>query len=101
MTEKQIKKESFKYVHETLKSLKKDIGNEYRASDFDERPSMQVTFAISHNGLNITYQTGDNSFTGPCYGLPYWAVVSLYRNSNCKKLADEVFDQLFEQLFAL
>lgn len=79
-----------------LMSLKHDIGDEYRASDDDERPSMSVTVSTDDEVSGWNYQTGDNSYTGGCYGQPHWAVISLYRNSNCHGLAREVADQLAE-----
>lgn len=79
-----------------LGELKKDIDDDYRASDdpSDNKPGMQVTFAT--DGEKWNYQTGDNSFTGNCYSLPYWAVISLYRDSNRRSLVNEIFSQWSE-----
>jgi hypothetical protein len=84
-----------------LKSLKGDIGDDYRASEDDDKPGMQVTFGLTVNddgSLSWNYQTGDNSYTGGAYGHPAWAVVSLYRRSNCKELAADAMDQALDQL---
>jgi len=80
-------------IYHLLGQLKKEIGDEYRASDDpgDNKPGMQVTLAT--DGERWNYQTGDNSYTGACYSLPYWATISLYRNSNRKCLVNEVFSQ--------
>jgi hypothetical protein len=82
-------------IYRLLVELKKQIGDEYRASDdpHDDKPGMSVTISADEEG-RWNYQTGDNSFTGGAYGLPYWAVISLYRNSNSRELASEVLDQL-------
>lgn len=93
-----MKTPSIKELSILLKQLKPQIGDEYRASDEDDKPGMCVTIGWSEDG-KWSYQTGDNSFTGGAYGYPHWAVVSLYRRSNCRELARDIIDQL-EQLAA-
>ena len=87
---------TIKDITDLLISLKSQICDDYRASDDpddDDMPGMQVT--ISTNGNDTwNYQTGDNSFSGGCYGDPYWAVISLYRRSNCRDLAREAINEL-------
>jgi hypothetical protein len=80
-----------------IKALKKDIGDEYRASDDpdDNTPAMSVTFGINDK-RQWSYQTGDNSFTGGAYGKPHWAVVTLTRRCDSKEIAREVLDQWAE-----
>jgi hypothetical protein len=80
-------------------ALKKDISDDYRASDDSEdtTPGMSVTIGASLDG-SWSYQTGDNSFTGGAYGHPHWAVVSLYRRSNSTEVAKDVLDQLAEAM---
>lgn len=84
-----------------LKSLKADIGDDYRASDDpeDDIPGMQITVA-TRNLEQWNYQTGDNSYTGACYSLPHWGVGSLYRRTNCKELAADLVNQMAEQVAA-
>ncbi len=86
-----------KEIYQLLVELKQTIGDDYRASDDpeDNTPGMCVTIGANEEG-KWNYQTGDNSFTGGAYGLPHWAVISLYRDSNCNTLAAEVLDQLAE-----
>lgn len=88
-----------------FKALKREIGDEYRASDDpgDDKPGMQVTIGFTpHNWRNDGrsmawgYQTGDNSFAGAAYHHPHWAVVSLYRRSNSRALAQECAEQIAE-----
>lgn len=82
-------------VYQLLVELKKDIGDDYRAYEDDDKPGMQVT--ISTNDFSKwSYQTGDNSFTGGCYGHRHWAVLSLYRSSNSRELAAEAIGELLE-----
>ena len=97
-------------IRARLVSLKSDIGDDYRASDDsdDTLPGMCVTIGCTPGRwdkdsfpkefipCSWSYQTGDNSFTGGAYGHPDWAVVSLYRRSNCTELARDVINQLAE-----
>lgn len=82
-------------IYKLLVALKKDITDEYRCSDDpdDNTPGMTVTFGTNDAQDSWSYQTGDNSFTGGAYGFPHWAVICLFRRSNCKELTDEVFEQ--------
>lgn len=83
-----------------LIALKPTIADDYRASDApdDSTPGMCVTIgftpATEDTDASWSYQTGDNSYTGGAYGHPHWAVVSLYRRSNCRELAKDIADQL-------
>lgn len=78
-----------------LKHLKREIGDDYRASDDpdDTTPGMQVTVS-TRDGSDWSYQTGDNSYSGGCYGHPHWSVVYLYRRSNCAELASSAVSEL-------
>lgn len=83
-----------------LKALKPDIGDDYRAYEFDDEdnlPSMLVTVGAreTKDGIEWNYQTGDNSFTGGAYGFTDWGTAALYRRSNTKELATDIADQLF------
>lgn len=88
---------NIKEVTALLVALKKDIHDDYRASDDpdDDTPGMQVTVATT-DGKNWTYQTGDNSYFGSCYHYQYWSVIYLYRNSNCADLAREAVNECME-----
>src|SRR5688572_73783 len=85
-----------------FKALKRDIGDDYRASDDpdDNTPGMQVTIGFTpeteDNDASWSYQTGDNSYTGGAYSHPHWAVVSLYRRSNSRSLAEDCASQIAE-----
>ncbi len=82
-------------VYRLLVSLKGDICDDYRASDDpeDSTPGMQVTVSTA-DMQSWNYQTGDNSYSGGCYGDPHWSVIYLYRRSNCKALATEAVTEL-------
>lgn len=94
--EKQIKRIE-REIKRLLVSLKPDICDDYRATDDpeDNTPGIQVTVSTK-DFSDWSYQTGDNSFTGGCYGHPHWAVVYLYRRSNCTELAHEAVEELAE-----
>jgi hypothetical protein len=83
-------------IRRLLVSLKKDIGEEYRACEDEEIPGMQVTIGADETGWS--YQTGDNSYTGGAYGYANWAVIYLYRDSNCLALARTAKEELAESM---
>jgi len=92
-------------VKKLLISLKHNIGDEYRCSGDEENlldgektlPGMDVTIACNKlSSKDWSWQTGDNSYTGGAYHYQNWAVINLYRRSNCSKLAQDVIDQLEE-----
>ncbi len=100
ISDKELKKLERK-VYQLLRVLKKDIGDEYRASEWDTVPSMQVTIGATpkeDGSLSWNYQTGNNSYSGGAYGHPHWGVISLYRRSNCAELAKDCVDQIAENL---
>lgn len=81
-----------------LKELKGQIGDDYRATDDpdDNTPGMCVTVSTDNDASHWNYQTGDNSYSGGCYGDPHWAVIYLGRRSNSKELAKAACDELAE-----
>lgn len=85
-------------IYNLLRELKPQIKDEFRASEDpeDDLPGMLVTIACDVLSGEWTYQTGCNSFTGKCYEFNHWAVISLYRDSNCLELAREMINELIE-----
>lgn len=82
-------------IRKLLVELKKQISDDYRCSDDpdDDKPGMCVT--VSTNDFSTwDYQTGDNSYTGGCYGHRHWSVIYLYRNSNSTELANDAVEEL-------
>lgn len=89
-----------------LVALKSEIADDYRVDEWDDsdKPGMLVTIGFTpanpEHGEAAAhswgYQTGDNSFTGGAYGHPRWAVISLYRDSNCAELANQIESELLE-----
>ena len=86
---------TIKEIAALLRALKADISDDYRCSDDpdDSTPGMCVTVS-TNDGRTWSYQTGDNSFSGGCYGDGHWSVIHLYRDSNCGDLAREAVDEL-------
>ncbi len=90
---------SIKDLSYLLINLKKDIQDDYRAhidADEDDLPGMQVTIGWDHLTGEWAFQTGDNSFSGPVYFYKTWAIVYLYRRSNCRNLAKDARAELLE-----
>lgn len=89
-------------VKSLLKNLKKGIQNDDRAHEDDTLPGMLVTIGAqveTDGSFSWNYQTGDNSYTGGAYGYPNWAVIYLYRRSNCQELAQDAVMQISEHYF--
>lgn len=84
--------EEFRHL---LEELIQHIDDDCRATDdpSDDQPGMQVTFA-SDDLEEWIYQTGDNSFHGGCYSYRHWGVVYLYRDSDCRALASDAYEQI-------
>ena len=85
-----------------LKVLKRDIEDDFRATEGDTTPGMCVTFgfkpATEDKPFSWMYQTGGNSFYGHSYGLPFWGVVSLHRRSNCRELALDAANEINDSI---
>lgn len=88
-------------IAKLLKSLKPDIGDEYRACEDDECPGMQVTIGATPDddgNLAWHYQTGDNSYSGGAYSHAHWGVIYLYRRSNCVDLAKGAVGEIADSI---
>lgn len=83
-------------IAELLKELQTHIADDHRASDDpdDETPATTVTVSTS-SGESWNYQTGDNSFSGACYGDRHWSVQTLTRDSNTDEMAAEIVHELY------
>ena len=82
-------------VEKLLLSFIEEIDDECRASDEDETPGIQITIA-TNDGQDFVWQSGDNSYTGSCYHCQHWSVIYLYPDSDCKALAIDAVNELFE-----
>jgi hypothetical protein len=88
-------------IENLLKSMKKNIQSDDRACEDDTLPGILVTVGADENddgSFSWNYQTGDNSYTGGAYGFPHWAVISLYRRSNCRALALDAVNEILYSL---
>jgi len=65
----------------------------YLGNDLGDEHSLEVTVATT-DGESWVYQTGDNSFFGPCYFHPFWAVVWLHSDSDPAELAADLVQEL-------
>jgi hypothetical protein len=83
-------------LYRLCRRIKPTISDEFLAFEDDEEPGIQLTVGHDPATNEWDYQTGDNSYSGGAYAYPNWAVVGIYRNSNCQDLAVEILDQLEE-----
>lgn len=90
-----VKLPTVKALSALVRAVKATIGDDYRASEYDDTPGICITVGWNVSG-EWSYQTGDNSYTGGAYGYPHWAVVSVYRRSNSVALARDIREQLLE-----
>ena len=82
-------------IESLVEAVKEEISDEYRASEDDDEPGIQLT--VGWDGKeNWSYQSGDNSFTGGAYGYQHWAVVSVHRDTDAERLASDIRGQLEE-----
>jgi hypothetical protein len=61
------------------------------------RDGYELTVGYDPNTKEWDYQTGDNSYTGPCYFYPIWGVTTIFPRSKSQDLAKEVVDQILDQ----
>ena len=87
-----------KNLAKLIREVKKDISDEYRAFYEDETPGIQLTIGYNPETKEWSFQTGDNSFTGGAYHYPVWGVAGIYRNSNSRDVATEIYNEIFEQI---
>lgn len=90
-------------VEALLTELVKDISDDCRASDDEEDsdPAIDITISCNNSLSSWSYQTGDNSFTGGCYGHPYWGTGTLAKGSsakNIKLIAKNLVADMLEQI---
>lgn len=84
--------------HEELEALiaavKKEIDDDCRAYSEDTYPGILLTISIDEDCTDFHYQTGDNSFTGPCYMHSYWSVTAIYKDSFPANIAEYLIEEL-------
>lgn len=62
----------------------------------DQIDSLDITVAADGKG-GYAYQTGDNSFVGPCYHYPFWGVSSVSGDwAKVREIAIEIREQILE-----
>lgn len=86
--------EVLKRIHKNTYWLDPDL----KEND-DCDPAIQITISCDDDLTRWNIQTGDNSYTGSCYGDPKWGVGYLREDSNFEDLADELIEDLFNQFY--
>ena len=82
--------------------IAKEVNREYHADGLaeyaGEHEGIDITIACNAAGTIWGFQTGDNSFTGGCYGLDHWAIGTIINGigDNPFSFADHIIDQLDE-----
>lgn len=82
-------------IYPIVRRVKICIADDYRAFEEDEIPGIQLTIGADESGWG--YQTGDNSYSGAAYHHKHWAVIGVYRDTNCRNAAKEIINQIKNQ----
>lgn len=86
---------------ELIESIKPDIEDDFKEFEDDE-PSICLTIGFTPESEKKDcawhYQTGDNSYSGGAYFHRNWGIVSIYRDSDAKELAEDIANQIGESL---
>ena len=91
---KEMEKPDIHPLFKTLYDLKADIEDSF-VDGPDDEPHIDITLACDERGWGL--QTGDNSFFGNAYGYRHWGTGSLCRDTDTKKLAEDLIEQCQEQ----
>ncbi len=83
-----------KEITALVKHVKSFIFNDCRAFEGDDVAGIQLTVGHTPETGEWNWQTGDNSYSGGAYFHRNWAVVGVYRNSNCKVVAGDILQAL-------
>lgn len=86
------------YLVRLVADLQREIDDNFRAYEDDDEPGMYITISVNANCTTWSYQTGDNSYTGSCYGDPYWGVGAIYRDSDPAEVAQSLIDDLADAI---
>ncbi len=92
---------TLKELSEYVLDAQGQIEDDFRATEQDSQPSIQLTVGVDSEGDYFGHQTGDNCFTGPTYGAPVWGVIGVYRDSDTQDLAEDLMSQIEDQLDTL
>ncbi len=89
-------------VSELIRQIIRDgIPSDSRATDEDDGPSVLLSIGSTvrkDGSIRFGYQTGDNSFMGDAYGHQTFAIVSIYPFSSPTILAEEVVNEIDQQI---
>ena len=66
--------------------------------DDGEDPTPLVLHVATENGRQWSYQTGDSSFFGACYGMPHWATVHVTNKECPHETLASILDQWDESM---
>lgn len=86
-------------VSAVIKHLKTDIDPDC-IDEPDDTPSIQLTISTNDKLEYWSYQSGDNSYTGSCYGDPHWGVSYITEDCDPNDTANEIIENLADQWFS-
>jgi hypothetical protein len=91
---------NIKELTSVLVNIKRKVclGNWNELQDEEGNSELQVTVGYSHDKKDWDIQTGDNSFSGAAYFHPVWGVSSLYPGCNCKDVANDIINQIYDMI---
>lgn len=97
MTEKEFDTFTQSFKSDLIKLIEQ-LKPEIYTIDGEDYPTMDITISINKDCTTWSYQTGDNSYTGSCYGDPYWGFTSFTEDCDAEIVAEELIDDLAEQI---
>lgn len=89
--------DNFKDLCNLIEYLKTEITSDIRDND-NEAPYMQITISVNKDCTTWSYQSGDNSYTGSCYGDPYWGVTDIVNGYSTRDIAKYLINDLSQQI---
>lgn len=90
-------KETVENLVAVINAVKKEIDDDMIQEGGDE-PSIQITISTDRACGQWSYQTGDNCYSGSCYGDPYWGVGRIHRDTDASELVRELIEDLANQI---
>lgn len=82
---------------QVIDHLKTEITEDMKDDD-DDTPYMQITISNNSDLTTWSYQSGDNSYTGSCYGDPFWGVGYICKDSDSYQIANDLISDLFNNV---
>lgn len=89
--------ENYQGLIQVIEHLKTEITDDMADSP-EDTPNIQITISVNKDCSTWSYQSGDNSYSGSCYGDPSWGVDYITRDCDSKELANTLINDLTNQI---